>query len=150
MSGVASDVLQMVLLLAAVLLAAWPLGRYMARVFQGQRTFLDPVLRPLERGFYRLVGVDESRDMSWKAYALAVLAFNAVGLVVLFLLQLIQGRLPFNPQQFPAVRWDTALNTAASFVTNTNWQSYGGESTMSYLTQMAGLTVQNFLSGATG
>ncbi|ADG05330.1 potassium-transporting ATPase subunit KdpA [Kyrpidia tusciae] len=150
MSGVASDVLQMVLLLAAVLLAAWPLGRYMARVFQGERTFLDPVLRPLERGLYRLFGLNASREMSWKTYAWAVIAFNAVGMAVLFVLQLVQGWLPFNPQHFSAVRWDTALNTAASFITNTNWQSYSGESTMSYFTQMAGLTVQNFLSGATG
>ncbi|MDI3328528.1 MAG: potassium-transporting ATPase subunit KdpA [Alicyclobacillaceae bacterium] len=146
----ASDLLQMALLIGAVLLAAWPLGRYMARVFEGQRTFLDPLLRPVERWIYRLSGVDESREMSWKTYAASLLWFNGAGLAVLFLLQLVQGWLPLNPQHFPSVRWDTALNTAVSFVTNTNWQSYAGESTMSDLTQMAGLTVQNFLSAATG
>ncbi|HHY67248.1 MAG TPA: potassium-transporting ATPase subunit KdpA [Alicyclobacillus sp.] len=146
----APDVLQMALLLGAVLLAAWPLGRYMARVFERQPTFLDPLLRPVERWIYRLTGVDENREMSWKTYAASVLWFNGIGLVVLFLLQLVQGWLPLNPQHFPSVKWDTALNTAVSFVTNTNWQSYAGESTMSYLTQMAGLTVQNFLSAATG
>ena len=122
----------------------------MAKVFTGKHTFLSFIIRPLESGFYRICRVDESEEMSWKQYSLAFIFFNAAGLVVLFLLQIIQGKLPLNPMGFGAVRWDTALNTAISFVTNTNWQAYGGETTMSYLTQMAGLTVQNFVSAAVG
>lgn len=122
----------------------------MAGVFTGARTFLTPVIAPVERILYRLFGVDEQEDMSWKTYALSLVLFNIVGIAALFILQLLQGMLPFNPQQFGAVRWDTALNTAVSFGTNTNWQAYSGERTMSYLTQMLGLTVQNFLSAAVG
>ena len=122
----------------------------MAKVFSGKRTFLTRIVGPLEKFLYRLFGVDEKDEMSWKTYAFSLVIFNAIGIVVLFVLQLIQGLLPFNPQRFGAVRWDTALNTAISFVTNTNWQAYGGEQTMSYFTQMVGLTVQNFLSAAVG
>jgi K+-transporting ATPase ATPase A chain len=139
-----------VLFLAILTLAAVPLGRFIAKVFSNKRTFLTGVMGPVERVIYRWLGVDEKDEMTWKTYAFSLLLFNAIGIVILFALQLIQGLLPFNPQQFGAVRWDTALNTAISFVTNTNWQAYGGEQTMSYFTQMVGLTVQNFLSAAVG
>lgn len=122
----------------------------MARVFEGQRTFITPLLSPIERLIYRLVQVDENEKMNWKKYAYSLIVFNIISIVFLFLLQLLQGILPFNPQGLAGVRWDTALNTAISFVTNTNWQSYGGETTMSYLTQILGLAVQNFVSAAVG
>ncbi|MEW5762837.1 MAG: potassium-transporting ATPase subunit KdpA [Bacillota bacterium] len=144
------DLLQMALFLGLLLALAPPLGRYMARVYEGRPTLPDVVLRPLERLLYRLAGVDPAKEMGWREYAAALLLFNGLGLVLLFLLQLLQGHLPLNPRHCGAVRWDLALNTAVSFVTNTNWQAYAGESTMSYFTQMAGLTVQNFLSAATG
>jgi potassium-transporting ATPase potassium-binding subunit len=127
-----------------------PLGGYLTRVFAGERTLLGVVLRPIETGLYRLAGVDARSDQHWTAYAVAMLLFNALGFLLLFALQRLQAALPLNPQTFAAVPPDLAFNTAVSFVTNTNWQSYGGESTMSYLTQMLGLTVQNFLSAATG
>ena len=129
---------------------AYPMGVYMAKVFSGDRTFLSPVIAPVERFLYRIFAVDPNEDMSWKTYTLSLVLLNVIGIAVLFLLQLIQGWLPFNPQKFGAVRWDTALNTAISFGTNTNWQAYSGEQTMSYLTQMLGLTVQNFISAAIG
>lgn len=144
------DTLQLVLFLVLLLLLAVPLGRYMARVFSGERTFLDPVLKPLEGLIYRLTGVDAAHEMNWREYAAMLLLFNFLGMVALYLLQRLQAWLPLNPQGFSAVPPDLAFNTAASFMTNTNWQAYGGESTMGYLTQMAGLTVQNFLSAATG
>ena len=122
----------------------------MSRVFEGQRTFMTPLLSPIERFIYRLVQIDEKEEMNWKKYAYSLIVFNIISIVFLFLLQLLQGVLPFNPQGLPGVRWDTALNTAISFVTNTNWQSYAGETTMSYLTQMLGLAVQNFFSAAVG
>jgi potassium-transporting ATPase potassium-binding subunit len=146
----AADIFYIVVFLAVLILLAMPFGGYMAKVFTGRKTFLSPVIRPLEAGVYRLCRIDESGEMSWKKYSMTFLLFNAIGLVGLFLLQLFQGRLPFNPQGLGAVRWDTALNTTISFVTNTNWQAYGGETTMSYLTQMLGMTVQNFLSSAIG
>jgi len=136
--------------LVAVTLLAAVIGGYMARVFNDQRTLLTPLLSPLERWLYRICGIDERREMSWKTYAQALLIFNVLGFLALFSLQELQGRLFFNPQGLGAVRWDTALNAAISFVTNTNWQSYSGEQTMSYLTQMMGMTVQNFLSAAVG
>jgi len=145
-----SDLLPIVLFLFVLTLFALPLGEFMAKVFSGRLTFLTPIVGPVEKLLYRLFGVNEKEEMSWKTYAFSLIIFNMVGIVVLFALQFIQGLLPFNPQNFGAVRWDTALNTAISFVTNTNWQAYGGEQTMSYLTQMAGLTVQNFLSAAVG
>lgn len=145
-----ADLFQFLLYLGLLLALAWPLGLYMARVYSGERTFLDRLLGPLERLIYRLTGVEAEKEMNWREYAVAVLVFNFLGMALLFLLQLAQGFLPLNPQNFGAVKWDLALNTAASFMTNTNWQAYGGESTLSYFTQMAGLTVQNFVSAATG
>ena len=145
-----NDLLPIVLFLCVLTLFAVPLGEFMAKVFSGRRTFLTPIVSPIEKVLYRLFGVDEKDEMSWKTYAFSLVIFNAIGIVVLFVLQLMQGLLPFNPQKFGAVRWDTAFNTAISFVTNTNWQAYGGEQTMSYFTQMVGLTVQNFLSAAVG
>jgi K+-transporting ATPase ATPase A chain len=136
--------------LAVLLLAAWPLGLFMARVYQGERTFLHPVLGWMERLTYRLSGVDPAREMRWTQYAVAALLFNLVGLFVVYALQRLQGLLPLNPAGMAAVSPDSSWNTAVSFATNTNWQGYGGESTMSYLTQMLALAVQNFLSAATG
>ncbi|PRA54484.1 potassium-transporting ATPase subunit KdpA [Brucella pituitosa] len=127
-----------------------PLGSYMTRIFTGERTFLSPVLVPIERGLYRLAGTSEREEQHWTSYAAAMLLFNLAGFLLLYFLQRAQGSLPFNPMGMSNVPADLAFNTATSFVTNTNWQNYGGESTMSYLTQMAGLTVQNFVSAATG
>jgi potassium-transporting ATPase potassium-binding subunit len=145
-----NGLLQILLFLGLVLLVVKPLGLYMARVFEGEWTFLDPVLRPVERGIYRLAGVRATREQHWTSYTLAMLLFNFVGLVVLYGLQRLQHVLPLNPQHFPGVPPDLAFNTAVSFTTNTNWQAYSGESTMSYLVQMAGLTFHNFASAATG
>jgi K+-transporting ATPase ATPase A chain len=122
----------------------------MSRVFSGRRTWLDPILRPVERLIYRLTGVDERREMRWTEYAGSLLLFSAVSMLALYAMQRLQGLLPFNPQGFAGVAPDLAFNTAASFATNTNWQAYGGESTMSYFTQMAGLAYQNFVSAAAG
>jgi len=143
-------VFQIVLYVAVIVLAVRPVGSYLARVFQRERTLLDPVLGPVEHFIYRFAGVRPDEEMDWKANALAMLLFNLVGFVMMYMLQRLQAFLPLNPQGFPAVAPDTAFNAAVSFTSNTNWQSYGGESTMSYLTQMAGLTVQNFASAATG
>ena len=142
--------LQIGLVLGAVLLLVKPLGLYMARVFSGERTFLSPVLGPVERGFYALAGVRTDKEQGWLGYALGVLLFSLSGFVLLYAILRLQNVLPLNPQGFGAVPPDLAFNTAASFVTNTNWQSYGGETTMSHLSQMLGLTVQNFVSAATG
>ena len=147
---IAGDWLCLILFPLILTILAFPLGEYMARVFSGTRTFITPVFAPAEHLLYRLFRVDEKEEMSWKTYAFSLVLFNVIGIVVLFFLQIIQGWLPFNPQQFGAVRWDTALNTAVSFSTNTNWQAYSGEQTMSYLTQMLGMTVQNFFSAAIG
>jgi K+-transporting ATPase ATPase A chain len=127
-----------------------PLGRFMARVFEGERTFLSPVLRPVELGLYRAAGVDETREQHWIAYTVAMLLFNAAGFLAVYGLQRLQHLLPLNPAEMSAVAPDLSFNTAVSFTSNTNWQNYGGESTMSYLTQMAALTTQNFVSAATG
>ena len=126
------------------------LGPFMARVFQGERTFLHPALHPVEKFIYRVCGTSPEEEMTWKRYFLAVVMFNVVGLLSLWALQMAQAWLPLNPQHYPNVPWALALNTAVSFVTNTNWQNYAGETTMSYLTQMTGLAVHNFLSAATG
>lgn len=142
--------LQIGLYLAVLFACAWPLGRYMARVYQGDIPLPVRWLRPLERGIYRLAGVRGDDSMSWTRYALAVLIFNLMGFLAVYALQRLQDVLPFNPDGMMATTADLAFNTAASFASNTNWQSYGGESTMSYLTQMLGLGVQNFLSAATG
>jgi len=145
-----NDILQLVLYFGVLLLLAKPLGVYMARVYEGQPSGLDRVLGPVERLFYRMCGIKRDEEMSWKKYAGAVLVFSAAGFFFLYLLQRLQGMLPLNPQKFAGVAPDLSFNTAVSFVTNTNWQNYGGETTMSYLTQMAGLGVQNFLSAAAG
>ncbi|HEX7364808.1 MAG TPA: potassium-transporting ATPase subunit KdpA [Dehalococcoidia bacterium] len=146
----ASIILQPILYLLVLLLLVKPVGAFMARVYQGERTFLSGVLQPVERFIYRLARVNTKEEMDWKTYAVAVLLFNFGGILLLYFIQRIQGILPMNPQDLGAVPPGLAFNTAISFVTNTNWQSYGGEATMSYLTQMLGLTVQNFLSAATG
>ncbi len=145
-----NDILQLVLYFGVLLLLAKPLGVYMARVYAGQTSGLDRVLGPFERLFYRLCGIKPEEEMSWKKYAGAVLLFSAAGFFFLYLLQRLQGLLPLNPQKFAGVPPDLAFNTAVSFATNTNWQNYGGETTMSYLTQMAGFGVQNFASAAAG
>jgi K+-transporting ATPase ATPase A chain len=142
--------IQLLFYMVALLLLAWPLGLYMAAVLEGRRTFLSGVLGPVERICYRIAGVDPGQEMSWKRYTFAVLAFNAVGLIVVYGLQRFQGWLPLNPQHLANVTWDSSFNTAVSFATNTNWQGYGGETTLSYLTQMLGLAVQNFVSAASG
>jgi K+-transporting ATPase ATPase A chain len=142
--------IQFAFFLGVLVLLAVPLGKYMASVFDREPVFLDPVLKPLEHGLYRLAGIDADDQMDWKAYALAVLLFSLVGLVFLVVLQRTQQWLPFNPQHLPAVPWGITWNTAISFVTNTNWQAYSGETTLSHLTQMLGVTVQNFLSAAKG
>jgi K+-transporting ATPase ATPase A chain len=141
---------EIALTLGLSVLIAWPLGLYLSRIWNGERTWLDPVLRPVEGVFYRASGVDPKRSQGWLGYAGALLAFNLAGFVVLYGLLRLQGVLPMNPQGFAGVSPHLAFNTAVSFVTNTNWQSYGGETTLSTLSQMTGLTVQNFLSAATG
>jgi potassium-transporting ATPase potassium-binding subunit len=142
--------LQILLYLALIAAVTPVLGQFMARVFQREWTFLDPVLRPIERLIYRLTGVDETHEMHWTEYAMSMLAFSLVSMVVLYLMMRLQAWLPFNPQGLSAVGPDLAFNTAASFTTNTNWQSYVPETTMSYLTQMAGLAYHNFVSAAVG
>jgi K+-transporting ATPase ATPase A chain len=142
--------LQIGAFLLAILAVTPPLGRYMARVFRRERTWLDPVFRPVERLIYRSTGVDETREMRWTEYAVALLLFSVASMLVLYLIQRVQQWLPWNPQGFGAVAPDLAFNTAASFTTNTNWQAYSGESTMSYFTQMAGLAYHNFVSAAAG
>ncbi|MEQ1572643.1 MAG: potassium-transporting ATPase subunit KdpA [Vicinamibacterales bacterium] len=142
--------LQILFFLFALFLVTPLIGGYMARVFARQRTWLDPVMRPFERLVYRLTGVDETREMRWTEYAAAVLLFSAVSMLVLYAMQRLQAWLPLNPQGFASVAPDLAFNTAVSFTTNTNWQAYSGESTMSYFTQMAGLAYHNFVSAAVG
>lgn len=140
------------ILLYAIVLTALvkPLGAYVAKIYRGERTFLSPVLGPVERGIYRLCGIDAAAESSWKRYAAAVLLFNFIGFLAVYIIQLAQGVLPLNPQGFAGVEAKSAFNTAVSFATNTNWQGYGGESTMSYFTQMLALSVQNFVSAASG
>jgi K+-transporting ATPase ATPase A chain len=142
--------LQIGLILGLVALTARPLGLYMARVFSGERTLLSPVLGPIEGAFYRLAGVAPEREQNWLAYTIAMLVFSAAGFASLYAILRLQAFLPFNPQHFDNVPPDLAFNTAISFLTNTNWQAYGGETTMSHFSQMAGLAVHNFLSAATG
>lgn len=145
-----NDVLQFVVFFGVVLVLIRPVGAYMARVYEGQRTWLHRLLGPIERLTYRTAGVSPDEEMDWKTYTIALLLFNVTGMLLLYALQRLQGLLPLNPLGFGAVAPDLSFNTAASFTTNTNWQAYGGETTMSYLTQMAGLAVQNFVSAATG
>ena len=141
---------QIALFCLLILLLVKPLGGYMTRVFAGERTFFSPVFHPLERIVYRICGVREDEEQHWTIYGLSMLLFSVAGFLSLYALQRLQGALPLNPQRFGAVGTDLALNTSVSFITNTNWQSYTPETTMSYLVQMAGLTVHNFLSAATG
>lgn len=145
-----SSLAQLALYFVILVAASIPLGAYMARVYKGEKTFLDPVVAPLERLLYRLFGVNPTDEMNWKTYALAMLVFNALGFVAVYLLQRVQVFLPLNPQVLAAVSPDSSFNTAVSFASNTNWQGYSGEVTMSYLTQMLALTTQNFVSAATG
>ena len=145
-----SSVLQYVLYLAILVALAVPLGAYIKKVMDGEKTFLSKILTPCENAVYKVMRVDKNEQMNWKKYLLSVLVFSGIGLLFLFLLQLLQGFLPGNPQHLSGVKWDLSFNTASSFVTNTNWQAYSGESTLSYLTQALGLTVQNFVSAATG
>jgi len=142
--------MQIIVFLALILAITKPLGVFMARVFSRERTFLDPVLRPVEHLLYRVTGVDENHEMRWTEYAFAMLLFSGASLLLLYLIERVQQFLPWNPQKFGAVAQALAFNTAASFTTNTNWQNYSGESTMSYLTQMAGLAYHNFASAAVG
>jgi K+-transporting ATPase ATPase A chain len=142
--------LQILFFLAAILAVTKPLGVYMARVFNRERTFLDPVLRPVERLLYRMTFVDESHEMRWTEYAVSMLLFSVVPMLLLYLIERLQAVLPWNPQKMVAIVPDLALNTAASFTTNTNWQNYAGEVAMSYFTQMAGLAYHNFTSAAVG
>jgi potassium-transporting ATPase potassium-binding subunit len=142
--------LQLAFYLIILLALAKPLGSYMTRVYQGERTLLAPVIRPVERLIYRASGVSAEAETDWKMYAIGMLLFNIVGLLVVYALQRLQASLPFNPEGLAAITAHSSWNTAVSFATNTNWQGYGGEVTMSYLTQMAALTVQNFVSAATG
>src|SRR6476469_3945091 len=151
--------LQILFFFVIILLVTKPLGIFMTHVFDRKKTFLDPVLRPVERLIYKLTGVNEEREMRWTEYAITMLLFSVVSMLVLYLIQRLQGYLPFNPQHLPGVDSNasstgafvgSAFNTAASFTTNTNWQSYVPEVTMSYLTQMAGLAYHNFISAATG
>ncbi len=142
--------IQIALYCVIIIAITKPLGWYMARVFDGEKTFLSPVLRPIERAFYAIGGVDEKEDQHWVIYGVAMLAFSLAGFISLYVLMRLQAVLPYNPQRFPAVGEHLAFNTAMSFVTNTNWQSYVPETTVSYFVQMTGLTVHNFVSAATG
>jgi potassium-transporting ATPase potassium-binding subunit len=141
---------QIALLLTLVILCAVPLSKFVAGLFRGERNFLTPALGPVESGFYRLAGVEPSREQHWFAYTIAMVVFSIAGFLSLYALQRLQNYLPLNPRGFGAVAPDLAFNTSTSFITNTNWQNYSGETTMSHLTQMLGLTVHNFLSAATG
>lgn len=145
-----SNVIQYILYLAILVVLAIPLGAYIKKVMEGEKTFLSPILTPCENAVYKIMRVKKDEEMGWKKYCASVLIFSGAGLVFLFLLQLLQGVLPGNPQGLSGVKWDLSFNTAASFITNTNWQAYSGESTLSYLSQALGLTVQNFVSAATG
>ena len=145
-----SSVIQYILYLVVLIALAIPLGAYIKKVMNGEKTFLSKILTPCENAVYKVMRVKKDEQMNWKKYAVSVLIFSGIGLVFLFLLQLLQGVLAGNPQGLSGVKWDLSFNTAASFVTNTNWQAYSGESTLSYLTQALGLTVQNFVSAATG
>jgi K+-transporting ATPase ATPase A chain len=144
------DWLQTLFLFATLLLLIKPVGSFMAKVYQGERIWLSPLLVPCENLLYRLCGVNKDEEMGWQRYAVAMLLFNLVGFTALFALLLLQHLLPLNPQGLPAFSWQLALNTAISFTTNTNWQAYSGETAATYFTQMAGLTVHNFVSAATG
>jgi len=145
-----STVLLYAFFIFLLVLIAKPFGSYMTAVFNGGRTFMDPILRPLEKGIYKICGIKPDVEHNWQQYAINIILFSFVGLILLYLILRLQAHLPLNPQHFSALTPDLAFNTASSFVGNTNWQAYGGESTLSYFSQMLGLAVQNFLSGAVG
>ena len=144
------DIAFLALYVALVVAVAKPLGLYMTAIYEGRSTWLHPLLRPVERGIYRAAGVDETREQDWRRYTVALLAFNLAGFLILYVMLRAKGRLPLNPAGLPGLKPSLAFNTAVSFVTNTNWQSYGGETTMSYFSQVVGLTFQNFVSAAVG
>ncbi len=145
-----ADVIQVALYIGLICILTPPLGSFMAKVLMGKKTFLSPAFSHLEKAIYKLGGIDSQEEMTWKQYCRALLWFNGIAVLALFLLQVFQKSLPLNPQHLSGVPWSLSLNTAVSFVTNTNWQAYAGETTLSYCTQMLGLAVQNFLSAATG
>ena len=145
-----NDIAYLLVYVAILVALAKPLGLFMAAVYEGRRTFLHPVIRPLERGIYRMAGIDESQEQGWRGYLFTCLAFNLAGFLLLYAILRAQGHLPMNPEGLAGLKPSLAFNTAVSFVTNTNWQSYGGETTMSYFSQMVGLTFQNFVSAAVG
>src|SRR5262245_2236414 len=146
----ANGYLQLAMYVVVLLALAKPLGAYMARIYEAEPAILNRIGAPFENLLYRLLGVDPAQEMRWTQYALAMLWFNLLGLLAVYALQRFQAILPLNPESLGAVPADSSFNTAVSFATNTNWQGYGGETTMSYLSQMLGLTVQNFVSAATG
>lgn len=143
-------VIQILLYLIILVVLGKPLGKYMAKVYEGEKVFLSPVLRPIEKLIYKIIGTKSDDEMDWKEYMKSVIMYSVIGFLLIFLVQRLQGVLPLNPEKLKAVPSDLAFNTAISFTTNTNWQAYGGETTLSYLTQMIGLTVQNFISAAGG
>ncbi len=145
-----NGILQIVFYMVVLIGLAIPLGNYMANIYQGKKTFLTGILKPIEKGIYKLAGIREEEEMDWKTYTFSLLIFCSIGFFVVYLLQRFQGSLPGNPQHLGGVAPDLSFNTAVSFITNTNWQSYSGETTLTYLTQMAGLTVQNYFSAAQG
>ncbi len=145
-----NEVIQLILFFVLLAGLAPLLGKYMAKVFMGEKHFMKPVFGWLERIIYRSAGIRSEEEMNWKTYTFGLLMFNLFGFILLFLLQIFQTHLPLNTEKLPNVSWHLAFNTAMSFTTNTNWQSYSGENTLSYLVQMLGLTVQNFVSAATG
>ncbi len=149
-TGIMFDIAEILALLAAVTLCVKPLGGYMKKVYEGESTFASRILGPFERAVYRISGIEPHAEMGWKQYAVSMLIFNLVGLVLMFAVLLLQGHLPLNPEKFPGFSWDLALNTAVSFATNTNWQAYSGESSASYFSQELVLMVHQFLSAATG
>ena len=146
-----NDLIIFILFIVLLLILAFPLGRYMEKVFSDKKTFFDILLKPVEKMIYKITGIKNEEEMNWKKYLISLVIFNLGGVILLYLIQILQGSLPLNPMSISGVEsWHLAFNTAISFVTNTNWQSYSGEITMSYFTQLAGLTVQNFLSAGTG
>ena len=146
-----NDLIIFILFIVLLLILAFPLGRYMEKVFSDKKTFFDILLKPVEKMIYKITGIKNEEEMNWKKYLISLVMFNLGGVILLYLIQILQGALPLNPMSIPGVEsWHLAFNTAISFVTNTNWQSYSGEITMSYFTQLVGLTVQNFLSAGTG
>ena len=145
-----NSIIQYSLYLIILVVLAIPLGKYIGKVMNGEKVFLSKILNPIENFIYKILRIDKDEEMDWKKYSISVIAFSVIGFVILFLLQMVQGILPLNPEGIKGMSWHLSFNTASSFVTNTNWQSYSGESQATYLTQMIGLTVQNFVSAAAG